>query len=162
MVAGKTKPVAWADFDKQVIKALSTTNKTIAIVTNGSTSMVTNQAIADFKAKYTNTEVVAYEPISYSGITRANNASFSSAVIPAYNFQNADVIVSFGADFLGTWISPIKFHADYSKNRVPKEGKMSKHFQFESLMSLTGANADVRVPIKMSNVGQPLLPYTEN
>jgi MoCo/4Fe-4S cofactor protein with predicted Tat translocation signal len=157
MVAGKTKPVAWADFDKQVIKALSTTNKTIAIVTNGSTSMVTNQAIADFKAKYTNTEVVAYEPISYSGITRANNASFSSAVIPAYNFQNADVIVSFGADFLGTWISPIKFHADYSKNRIPKEGKMSKHFQFESLMSLTGANADVRVPIKMSNVGQHLI-----
>jgi MoCo/4Fe-4S cofactor protein with predicted Tat translocation signal len=157
MVAGSRKPLAWADFDKNVIKALSATSKPIAIVTNGSTSLVTNQAIADFKTKYTNTEVIAYEPISYSGITRANNTAFGTAVIPAYNFQNADVVVSFGADFLGTWISPIKFHSDYSKNRVPKEGKMSKHYQFESLMSLTGANADVRVPIKMSNVGQHLI-----
>ena len=34
---------------------------------------------------------------------------------------------------------------------------MSKHYQFESLMSLTGSNADVRVPIKMSNVSQHLV-----
>ena len=160
MVAGKRKVQEWAAFDKEVVAALDKTaasGKAIAVVTNGSTSLVTNQAIADFKAKYSNTNVVAYEPISYSGIIRANETAFGSAVIPAYNFQNADVIVSFGADFLGTWISPIKFHSDYGKNRVPKDGKMSKHFQFESLMSLTGSNADVRVPIKMSNVGKHLI-----
>lgn len=160
IVAGKRKPLAWADFDKEVISALNKTaaaGKSIAIVTNGSSSLVTDKAIADFKAKYTNTEVVAYEPVSYSGITRANNKSFGQSIIPAYNFNNAEVIVSFGADFLGTWISPIKFHSDYSKNRVPKNGKMSKHYQFESLMSLTGSNADVRVPMKMSNVGQHLI-----
>ena len=152
--------IEWKKFDKDVIAALDKTSasgKSIAIVTNGSTSLVTNQAIEDFKAKYSNTDVVTYEPISYSGITRANNTSFGSAVIPAYNFQNADVIVSFGADFLGTWISPMKFHSDYGSNRVPKNGKMSKHYQFESLMSLTGANADIRVPMKMSNVGQHLI-----
>ncbi|MDB4107748.1 TAT-variant-translocated molybdopterin oxidoreductase [Bacteroidia bacterium] len=160
MVAGKRKTVAWADFDKEVVSALSNVSasgKSIAVIKSGNTSLVTNQAITDFGAKYANVEVISYEPISYSGITRANNTAFGSAVIPAYNFQNADVVVSFGADFLGTWISPIKFHSDYSKNRVPKDGKMSKHYQFESLMSLTGANADVRVPMKMSNVGQHLI-----
>ena len=160
MVAGKRKPQNWADFDKEVIAALNkvqASGKSIAIVTNGSTSLLTKQSIADFSAKYTNTEVVSYEPISYSGITRANQTSFGNAIIPAYNFDKAEVIVSFGADFLGTWISPIKFHSDYSKNRVPKNGKMSKHYQFESLMSLTGSNADVRVPMKMSNVGQHLI-----
>ncbi|PCJ66357.1 MAG: molybdopterin oxidoreductase [Bacteroidetes bacterium] len=160
MKAREHSPTEWKKFDKEVVIALKKTTasgKSIALITNGSTSLVTNQAIADFTAKYSNTEVVSYEPISYSGITRANNTSFGSAIIPAYNFENADVIVSFGADFLGTWISPIKFHSDYGSNRVPKDGKMSKHYQFESLMSLTGANADIRVPIKMSNVGQHLI-----
>ncbi|MFT7100195.1 MAG: molybdopterin-containing oxidoreductase family iron-sulfur binding subunit, partial [Bacteroidia bacterium] len=160
MVAGKRKPQAWKDFDKEIIAALNkvkVSGKSVAIVTDGSTSLLTKQAIADFSAKYSNTEVVSYEPISYSGITRANQTSFGKAIIPAYNFDKAEVIVSFGADFLGTWISPIKFHSDYSSNRVPKNGKMSKHYQFESLMSLTGSNADVRVPMKMSNVGHHLI-----
>ncbi|NNJ56712.1 MAG: TAT-variant-translocated molybdopterin oxidoreductase, partial [Bacteroidia bacterium] len=162
MVAGDRKPQAWADFDKDVIKALDATaasGKSIAIVTNSNTSLVVDQAIKDFSAKYTNTETVAYEPISYSGIIEANKKSFGEGkgVIPTYNFQNADVIVSFGADFLGTWISPMKFHADYGVNRVPKDGVMSKHYQFESLMSLTGTNADHRAPMKMSNVGQHLI-----
>lgn len=160
MVVGKRKKQDWDKFDKEVISALNKTSasgKSIAIITSGNTSLVQNQAINDFKAKYANTEVVSYEPISYSGIMRANEQSFGQAMIPAYNFDNADVIVSFGADFLGTWISPIKFHSDYSRNRVPKNGKMSKHYQFESLMSLTGSNADVRVPMKMSNVGQHLV-----
>jgi MoCo/4Fe-4S cofactor protein with predicted Tat translocation signal len=160
MVAGKRKAQEWSKFDKEVVAALdktATSGKSIAIITNGSTSLVTNQAIEDFKAKYSNTEVVSYEPITYSGIKRANKKSFGQAIIPAYNFDKAEVIVSFGADFLGTWISPIKFHSDYSKNRVPKDGKMSKHYQFESLMSLTGSNADVRVPMKMSNVSQHLI-----
>lgn len=160
MVSGKRKPLSWEDFDKEVKQGLAKTvslDKSIAIITNGSNSLVTNKAISDFKSKYNNTEVIAYEPISYSGILRANTKSFGQRIIPAYNFDQADVIVSFGADFLGTWISPIKFHSDYSKNRVPKEGKMSKHYQFESLMSLTGSNADVRVPMKMSNVGQHLI-----
>ncbi len=160
MLAGNNQSVAWDEFDKNVVAALDKTaasGKSIAIVTGSNTSLVNNQAIADFKAKYANTNTVAYEAISYSGITRANNSSFGKAVIPAYNFDKAEVIVSFGADFLGTWISPVRFSSDYAKNRVPKNGKMSKHYQFEALMSLTGSNADSRAPMKMSNVGQHLI-----
>ena len=162
MVAGERKPVAWEEFDKNVVKALNDTvssGKSIAVVTNSNTSVVVDKAIVDFSSKYSNTEVIQYEPVSYSGIVEANKKSFGEdkAVIPSYNFKNADVIVSFGADFLGTWISPMKFHSDYSENRVPQDGQMSKHYQFESLMSLSGANADHRAPIKMSNVGLHLV-----
>lgn len=161
MIKGKRKAQDWISFDKKVTNELYktlTSGKSIAIIRGGNTSIVLDKAIQEFSSKYTNTKVVSYNPISYSGITRANQASFNKAIIPAYNFDKADVVVSFGADFLGTWISPIKFHTDYSKNRVPTEdGKMSKHYQFESLMSLTGSNADVRVPIKMSNVSQHLI-----
>ena len=161
MLAGKRSPQDWYKFDKKIITELEKTKvagKSIAIVKGGNTSLVLDAAIKEFVSTYPNSEIVPYSPISYSGITRANKASIGKPIIPAYNFEKADVIVSFGADFLGTWISPLKFHADYSKNRIPsKEGKMSKHYQFESLMSLTGSNADVRVPIKMSNVSQHLI-----
>ncbi len=149
----------WKTLDKEVIKALKSTasnGKSIAIVKGDSTSLVSDKAIEDFKTKFTNTDIISYNTISYSGISRANEKSFGKAIIPSYDFSKAEVIVSFGADFLGTWISPMKFHSDYGKNRVPKDGKMNKHYQFEALMSLTGSNADIRVPMTMGNAGKHL------
>lgn len=109
-------------------------------------------AIAEFTAKYPTTKHVTYDPISYSGIINANQMCFGKAVVPAYKFDQAEVIVSFGADFLGTWISPTEFSRQWAKNRRLTNGekKMSRHYQFESLMSLTGSNADVRMPLKPS------------
>ncbi|RZM22002.1 MAG: 4Fe-4S dicluster domain-containing protein, partial [Pedobacter sp.] len=65
-----------------------------------------------------------------------------------------------GADFLGTWISGEEFTAQYVSNRDAKSlkaGKMSRHFQFEAGMSLTGTNADTRVPIRLSEEGPALI-----
>ena len=63
--------------------------------------------------------------------------------------MKAKCIVSFGADFLGDWNGG-GFDTDYAKMRIPKgkkgNAKMSKHFQFESNMTLSGANADYRYP----------------
>ncbi|RZK64776.1 MAG: molybdopterin oxidoreductase, partial [Pedobacter sp.] len=93
-------------------------------------------------------------------IIQANQNSFGKAVLPKYNFNKADLIVSFGADFLGTWISGEEFTAQYTANRNYKSlenKKMSRHIQFESGMSLTGTNADTRVPIKLSEEGPALI-----
>ena len=86
----------------------------------------------------------------------ANEQSFGDKVIPDYHFDKANVIVSFGADFLGTWISPIEYAYQYAKNRkvsTTKNAKMSHHVQIESHMSLTGSNADNRILIKPSEQG---------
>ena len=89
------------------------------------------------------------DAVSYSGMLDANEASFGVRVLPTYNFDKAEVIVSFGADFLGNWLN-----ADYAKQYVtarnPKNGKMAKHYQVESTLSLTGSNADNRIQIKPS------------
>jgi molybdopterin-containing oxidoreductase family iron-sulfur binding subunit len=63
--------------------------------------------------------------------------------------------VSLGADFLGTWLSPVEFSKQYSKGRKIDEGKieLSKHYQFESILSMTGANADERFTHKPSHEG---------
>jgi len=101
-----------------------------------------------------------YDAVSYTGIIQANQNSFGKAVLPHYNFDKADVIVSFAADFLGTWISGEEFTRQYVSNRNNKSlqsKKMSRHIQFESGMSLTGTNADTRIALKPSEEGIALI-----
>jgi molybdopterin-containing oxidoreductase family iron-sulfur binding subunit len=85
----------------------------------------------------------------------ANQASYGRKAIPAYHFENAKVIVSLGADFLTTWLSPVVFANQYASTRRIDEDKpsMSRHFQFESHYSITGANADERYLHKPSETG---------
>ncbi len=149
---------SWADFDKEVISklgAISAAGGQIRIVSNTIVSPTTKRAINDFTNRFATASHVSYDARSYYGISKANQSSFGSAFIPSYDFSKADVIVSFGADFLGSWISPIEFTKQYSKTRKVGAGKktMSRHYQFESNLSITGANADYRSPIKPSQEG---------
>ncbi|MFT5512853.1 MAG: Fe-S-cluster-containing dehydrogenase component, partial [Bacteroidia bacterium] len=149
----------WKDVDKKVNGILKgAAGKDIYVVSRTVTSPILQASIQKFLEAH-NAKHVVYDPISYSGLTQANKESFGAAVIPAYNFDKADVIVSFGADFLGTWISPTRFTADYTKNRVPtpENPEMSKHYQIESLLSLTGTNADYRYSIPANKQGKYLV-----
>ena len=96
---------------------------------------------------------VQYDAVSYSAMRKANEESFGKAVIPAYDFSRAKAIVSLDADFMANWLMHTKYNVDYAETRKPETGWMSKHFHFESVMSLTGANADSRCPIKPSEQG---------
>ena len=148
----------YAAFDKNIIAKLEeaqSSGKAIRIVSSTIISPSTKKVIADFKAKYPATEHITYDAHSVSGLIKANEKSFGKAVVPSYDFSKAQVIVSFGADFLGTWISPIEYARQYAVNRKLGKSKktMSKHYQFESNLSLTGSNADHRVAVKPSQEG---------
>ncbi|MEX2484489.1 MAG: TAT-variant-translocated molybdopterin oxidoreductase [Brumimicrobium sp.] len=95
-------------------------------------------------------EHVQYDAVSYAGIRKANKLSFGKAIIPDYDFSNAKTIVSFGADFLNSWLLPTQFATQYGSRRNPDGEWMSKHYQVESNMSITGSNADERFMIKPS------------
>jgi molybdopterin-containing oxidoreductase family iron-sulfur binding subunit len=107
-------------------------------------------------------EHIQYDAASYAGMRAANKASFDlkdatgNGIIPTYDFSKAHTIVSIGADFLGTWLMPTVFAGQYGKTRNPEGEWMSKLFQFESLMSLTGSNADVRAMVKPSEYANVL------
>ncbi|WP_303310565.1 TAT-variant-translocated molybdopterin oxidoreductase [Hymenobacter sp. BT730] len=140
--------------DQEIRTALASTTGKIAIVSPTIISPSTKKVIAEFASRYPNTEHVMYDANSASGLLRANGG-----VVPAYDFSKADVIVSLGADFLGTWLSPVEYARQYITNRKVSSDKktMSRHFQFESALSLTGSNADVRVPLKPSELGAATL-----
>ena len=151
----KVKNTTWEDLDKAIMSGLNE-NSNIAIVSNTMLSPTAKKVIEDFKVKYPNTDHIIYDAVSSSAMLEANEANFGDKVIPSYHFDKADVIVSLGADFLGTWISPVEYAAQYASGRKLSSvdnAKMSRHIQVESGMSLTGSNADNRILIKPSEQG---------
>lgn len=148
----------WTEIDAEIGRALNASSR-IRIVANTIMSPATKQAIADFQAAFPNTELVMYDPVSSSALLQANQASFGTRAVPSYYFDRAKVIVGFDADFLGTWISPIEYAAQYAKNRKLTDGQreMSRHIQVESGMSLTGSNADHRILVKPSEQGAAIV-----
>ncbi len=148
----------WATLDAQVKSQLASAGS-IKIVSNTILSPTTGKAIQQLAESFGGAELIQYDPISNYGISKAAETYYGSAVIPSYSFDKAKTIVSFGADFLGTWISPIEFAGQYAKTRkISKERpEMSRHYQFESNLSMTGANADYRTPVKASQSGLAVL-----
>src|SRR5690606_31472550 len=155
--------VDWTTLDTTVIAALDKAagaGKQITIVSNTVNSPSTLAAIATFTAKYPTAVHIQVDSVSYSGIIEANKASFGKAVVPSYHLANANVVVSVAADFLGSWLAGEEHTQDYIQNRdykSLKNGKMSRHIQFESGLSMTGSNADVRIAIKPSEEGAVLI-----
>lgn len=122
----------------------------VVVLTNTTASPSTDKLISDLATKYTNVKHIIYDAISDSNALDAFQAVYGFRGLANYNFANADTIVSVGADFLGDWQGG-GFDAGYAKGRIPKNGKMSKHIQIESNMSLAGANADKRIPLTIAN-----------
>ncbi|MBS1531799.1 MAG: TAT-variant-translocated molybdopterin oxidoreductase [Bacteroidetes bacterium] len=158
-----TQDASWSAIDtfvKSELGAIKAGGKKVRIVSSSINSPSTLAVIADFVAAVPNSKHVTYDAVSYTGIIQANQNSFGKAVLPHYRFDKADVIVSFGADFLGTWISPSEFMAQWVTNRNGKSlkgKKMSRHIQFEAGMSNTGSNADTRILTKPSEEGPALV-----
>ena len=145
--------------DKSIMAALKTA-KTITVLTPTIISPSLNAALASFSNSYntngvTNVNIVQYDGVSYSAIRKANELNFGASVIPSYDFSKAKTIVSIGSDFLGTWLLSNEYAAQYAVNRVPGKN-MSKHYQFESVLSITGSNADSRTQIKPSEAASVL------
>jgi MoCo/4Fe-4S cofactor protein with predicted Tat translocation signal len=153
-VDGKPQEVSTFEaFDKLVSDAI--TGAQIVLLTSTITSPTTRQIISEFLAKHPGSRHVQYDADSYSGILLANEATYGKRAIPSYQFDKAKVIVSLGADFLGTWLSPVEFARGWARGRKidEKAPGMSKHYQFESLLSLTGGNADERYTHRPSETG---------
>jgi MoCo/4Fe-4S cofactor protein with predicted Tat translocation signal len=161
--------VDWVDVDGEISKKLTdiaSKGGQIRFLTGSVISPSTQTIIAEVTAKLgggtgqdteeavaSNIRHIQYDPISYSAIRDANKASFGQSVIPDYDFSKAKTIVSISADFMANWLLHNEYVAQYAQNRRPENDWMSRHFQFESIMSVSGSNADVRVPIKPSQEG---------
>ncbi|MFS4483959.1 TAT-variant-translocated molybdopterin oxidoreductase [Hyunsoonleella sp. 2307UL5-6] len=150
--------ISWETFDAETSKILTdiaAANKPIVLLTQTYASPSTNKLVTEFSEKYGNVSHIQYDAVSESTALDAFQAKYGERGLANYDFAKAMTIVSVGADFIGDWQGG-GFDAGYSKNRIPDHGKMSRHVQFESNMTLTGANADKRVPLTPSQQKQVL------
>lgn len=151
----KGQPAKWQAVDQQVLESLHAAerqNRRIVLLSGTINSPSTLEIVAEWSKRYPTFRHVVYDAVSLSALRAANTVSFGQAVTPHYSFDKAQVIVGLEADFLGTWLSPVEFARQYAISRRP-EDSFSLHVQFESGFSVTGSNADIRVPVAPSEMG---------
>ena len=146
------KETTFAAIDQAVRAGMG--NGAAVLLTSTITSPTLLQVIQNFEGR-TGARHIQWDPVSYSALLAANQASYGRRVIPGYRFDRAATIFGLGADFLGTWLSPVAFAKQYGMGRKVSAARpqMSRHYQVESLHTITGASADRRATCRPSEMG---------
>lgn len=97
--------------------------------------------------------LLTFEPLGQETYRRASQISFGWDTLPHLDIENARYLLSFGAEFLGTWLSPVRYNIGYGEFRQGRPNLRGKHVQVEPRMSQTGANADEWVPVRPGSEG---------
>jgi len=95
-----------------------------------------------FAAAFGSSRVLFYEPFNYEPLRAAHDALFGLSVIPSYSLESCEFIISFGADFLETWISPVEYARQFAQMHSYRDGKMGRMVYVGPRLSMTAANAD--------------------
>ena len=152
---GSFKPISWKEAIADITKALvdgSTAGKKSALITEPETGSIL-KLIAEFAANFSGFEHYTYSLLGREEFDNSIEKAFGTGLKARYDFKQADVIVGFGADFLGTYLSPVEFTKGFSAQRV---AKASKFYQLESRLSQTGGNADKWI-VRSPDSALPLL-----
>ena len=156
-IAGKN--ASWLDVDSKLKSSLAeakSKGKQVVLLTNTLASPSTEKLISEFITKNPNAKHIVYDAVSESDALDAFETVYGERALVDYDFSKASVIVSLGADFLGDWQGG-SYDSGYAQGRIPKNGKMSRHFQFEANMTLSGAAADKRFAVSTAIQKQALV-----
>ena len=94
-----------------------------------------------------------YEPFAYEAMREANQRTFGISTTARYDLVEPAVVVSFGADFLETWLSTVQYSRDFARSRQGEPSVRTRLIQVEPRLSLTGTNADEHLEIAPGTEG---------
>jgi len=83
-----------------------------------------------------------FEPFAYESLKFAHKLALGQSVLPTYRMDQADVLISFGADFLETWLSPVEYARKFKAMHAVAKGGKGRFVHVSPYQSLTAANAD--------------------
>ena len=160
-IAGKK--ASWSEVDSKIKSGLADAKAKggqVVLLTSTLASPTTEKLIVEFLGKNPNAKHVIYDAVSESEALDAFETVYGERALVDYDFSKAATIVSVGADFLGDWQGG-SYDSGYAKGRIPQgpkgNQKISRHFQFEANMTLSGAAADKRVAMSTANQKQALV-----
>ena len=139
------EPTTWEAAQNRLVGVLRTLldagqGTRVAVVTSSLSGSLGR--LVDTWADATGARHVVYEPLAYEPIREANRLTFGQDAIPHYDFARPDVLLSIGADFLETWLSPVDYAGAYSRMRRPASDGTGYFAHVEPRLSLTAAAAD--------------------
>ncbi|MBI4211235.1 MAG: TAT-variant-translocated molybdopterin oxidoreductase [Deltaproteobacteria bacterium] len=147
---GTLTPTTWdkidADLKAELAKIQANGGK-VVMLTQSTTSPSTLALIKQLLSKFKTSQHVIHDVLVPDDVIKAGEASYGMPLIPRYRFEEAKFILSFGADFLGTWLSPVEFAKGFAAARSVDDGRLAKLAVVESGLSLTGQNADHYLPV---------------
>jgi molybdopterin-containing oxidoreductase family iron-sulfur binding subunit len=85
---------------------------------------------------------VVYEPLGYEALRHGNELVFGTPALPRYDFAAAQYVLSFGTDFLETWLSPVEQAHGFAEGHAYREGRMGRYVHIEPRLSMSGMSAD--------------------
>ncbi len=150
------KRSSWAEVDREIQAGLASIRGdrgAVRFLSGTITSPTTRATIQEFLNGFPDARHIVYDPLSSSALLDAHEQTHGVRILPQFHFDKAEVIVSFDADFLGTWISPVGYTADYRAGRDLEAKRGSYHVQFEPRMSVTGSKADRRFAVAPGEMG---------
>ncbi|HXN07958.1 MAG TPA: molybdopterin-dependent oxidoreductase, partial [Nitrospiria bacterium] len=112
-----------------------------------------NVLINDFMEAYGSPNYYQYDLFNHKNLAFANQISMGTHALPHYDLENTKFLLSFGADFLSTWLSPVNLTDGFGKMRQEGKGERGYHVHIEPRLSLTGANADEWIPLRPGTEG---------
>jgi anaerobic selenocysteine-containing dehydrogenase len=148
--SGQFKEISWDDAIKQLVSQLS---PLLADKKEGQLAFVT-APVRGVRKNIVNTFTVALSGRPHTEFTflddsvgkAANFASFGVRSRPTVDLAHSNYVISFGADFLGTWNSPVAQSIGYGTMRKGRPGQRGKFVHVEPRLSQTAANADEWIP----------------
>jgi menaquinone reductase, molybdopterin-binding-like subunit len=144
--SGQFKEITWDEAIRQLVAQLS---PLLAAKQPGQLAILTaplkgqrRTLISNFAAAFKAPPPIEFEFFDNTVVQSANLESFGVASLPTVDLGQSNYVISFGADFLGTWNSPVAQSVGYGQMRKGRPGQRGKFIQFESRVSQTGASAD--------------------
>jgi len=133
---------------KEKMEASSKTGSNRIKFLTGITSEPLSALFSTVLKSFGSSPAAMYEPYAHDSLRAAHKAVFSKGILPSFHMEKADFILSFGADFIETWLSPVEYIRKFkSMHAVKADGTKGTFIHAGPYMSLTGANADKFLPV---------------
>ncbi len=100
------------------------------------------QLIENFMRQLGSQRLLHYDFNHPHTLYAANQRFFGEQRLPYYDIQNSRLVLSFGADYLSNWISPVHHSLGFGASRQGRPGARGRFVQIEPRMSMSGAAAD--------------------